>query len=627
MMLNSNDPNLYNIETGIYSNFDEVGNVLLEKIGISIFHINIRSLNKNFDNLKLQINATNKPPDVIICTETFEISSENYFQIDNYDMYHVNSGINRNDGSCIYVKHDIPHSNASVDIGRLKAIFTKINTNSGEIYLTSLYRPHETSKRNFILDLQKYLSDNSLLENHFFLGDINIDILNIDENSNHYYNNFNELGFRSYINIPTRVALNSATCIDHIFGKIKKNIDIIPIVLDLDLTDHRATMIFLDLNIERIIKPAKNPSMINYAKLSLLASGLNWEGIYETSDVNISVTNIINQIESLISSSTQQIKRNNKNNVARKDWMSKGLIKSCKVKNDLYKLFKQNPNNEIIKNNYLRYKNKLTRLIKTTKNNYHNDLLTKISDDSRKLWNFVNDKIDKKKVNKPIVQIFSSTENKIIKNEKEIADIFNKFFTNVGPDMANNIRQTNESYRVDETKTTLMNSIFLTPTTETEVLNIIRAMNSNKSSGVDNISCKVVKTIAGYISKPLVYIINKSIETSIFPDHFKKAEVIPIFKAGDADNPTNYRPISLIPSLAKIYEKILKIRLDDFIQTFGIINPMQFGFQRQKKLKMLSHLLLIVSVMQLTKVNHVFPFFWISRKLLTQSTMIYYYKN
>ena len=59
-----------------------------------------------------------------------------------------------------------------------------------------------------------------------------------------------------------------------------------------------------------------------------------------------------------------------------------------------------------------------------------------------------------------------------------------------------------------------------------EVLTIQKLKN-NKATGVDNVSCKFAKIIAGYISKLLAYIINKSIETSILPDHFKKAEIIP----------------------------------------------------------------------------------------------------
>ena len=89
---------------------------------------------------------------------------------------------------------------------------------------------------------------------------------------------------------------------------------------------------------------------------------------------------------------------------------------------------------------------------------------------------------------------------------------------------------------------TLVNSIFLSPTTENEVLKIIESLNSNKSSGVDNISSKALKTIARYLSKPLTFLINKSIDSSLFPEHL-------IYKAGDTNYPSNYGPISLISNI------------------------------------------------------------------------------
>ena len=107
-------------------------------------------------------------------------------------------------------------------------------------------------------------------------------------------------------------------------------------------------------------------------------------------------------------------------------------------------------------------------------------------------------------------------------------------------------------------------------------------MNDSKSAGVDRVSIKAIKIISPYITKPLEHIINKSLIEGIFPEHLKKAEVIPVFKSGEDKKATNYRPISLISNFAKIYEKILKDRINSFITKHDIINYYQFGFQKGK---------------------------------------------
>ncbi len=70
-----------------------------------------------------------------------------------------------------------------------------------------------------------------------------------------------------------------------------------------------------------------------------------------------------------------------------------------------------------------------------------------------------------------------------------------------------------------------------------------------------------------------------SLETGIFPDQLKVAKIIPIFKTGEADIFTNYRPISILSSFSKIYERVLYNRLIEFIDKLEILCQYQFGFR------------------------------------------------
>jgi hypothetical protein len=87
-----------------------------------------------------------------------------------------------------------------------------------------------------------------------------------------------------------------------------------------------------------------------------------------------------------------------------------------------------------------------------------------------------------------------------------------------------------------------------------EVEKIIKSLKTKNSSGYDGISTKLLKISSCFISSPLIYICNKSLSSGIFPDRLKYAMVKPLFKKGDRANISNYRPISLLSSFAKVIE-------------------------------------------------------------------------
>ena len=103
-------------------------------------------------------------------------------------------------------------------------------------------------------------------------------------------------------------------------------------------------------------------------------------------------------------------------------------------------------------------------------------------------------------------------------------------------------------------------SMFVKPTSEKEVKNIIHNLNPNKSSGPNSFPTKIFKYISNIISKPICDLVNMSISNGVFPDSLKIAEVIPIYKKDSKLLCDNYRPISLLSNLSKIFEKILHER-------------------------------------------------------------------
>ena len=156
---------------------------------------------------------------------------------------------------------------------------------------------------------------------------------------------------------------------------------------------------------------------------------------------------------------------------------------------------------------------------------------------------------------------------------------FNSFFTNIGPELANNINSPNAHF-TDYLSDPNQESLFLTPTNPSEIINIARSLRNSKSSGFDGISMSLLKQIIHPLASPLTHIFNNSLSQGVFPDLFKIAKVNPIFKKDNPHEISNYRPISLLPSISKILEKIVYTRLYKFINKYNILNSNQYGFRK-----------------------------------------------
>jgi hypothetical protein len=186
--------------------------------------------------------------------------------------------------------------------------------------------------------------------------------------------------------------------------------------------------------------------------------------------------------------------------------------------------------------------------------------------------------------NKNSNQIKHATEFKINThtntNESEIiAKEFNNYFTNIGSKLAEKIPNVARSYQ-EYLHEPIMDSLFLTPTSEDEVYTIVKNFNNKMCAGFDDVCLNIMKKTIKPILKTLVFIINQSLETGVVPDELKIALVTPIFKNGSKAELCNYRPISVLPSFSKIFEKIIFNRLTSFLDQKNVLISRQYGFRK-----------------------------------------------
>ena len=121
--------------------------------------------------------------------------------------------------------------------------------------------------------------------------------------------------------------------------------------------------------------------------------------------------------------------------------------------------------------------------------------------------------------------------------------------------------------------------MFLEGAEESEIINIVRNLKKKKSTGYDKLDMIIVKKIISTILTTLAHLCNRSFNSGVFPGKMKIAKVIPIFKTGEKNVFTNYRPVSLLPQFSKILEKLFNIRLDKFIDKYDILTSSQYVFR------------------------------------------------
>ena len=121
--------------------------------------------------------------------------------------------------------------------------------------------------------------------------------------------------------------------------------------------------------------------------------------------------------------------------------------------------------------------------------------------------------------------------------------------------------------------------MFLAGVEENEVTNIVKSCKNKKSTGYGNVDMVIVKKVISNIVVPFTHICNKSFSSGVFPSKMKVAKVIPVYKAGEKNVFSNYRPVSLLPQFSKILEKIFNVRLHKFIEKYDILSSSQYGFR------------------------------------------------
>lgn len=580
----------YYIEDQLNKAIDEISDINL----FSIFHLNCRSMSKNYSTLSQYLKCINHQFSIIAVSETWlSNETEDIFPLDNYTTVFKSRHSNRGGGVGFYIRNDINfkiREDISIFEDNLyETLFVEIDQDlQKNIIIGVLYRPPGNDIKIFQekidLQLSKLSRENKIC---YIAGDFNLNLLNCEshQHTSNFFNSMISSSFYPLINKPTRITNTSATLIDNIFTN---NITdkMLTGIMYTDISDHLPIFLIASASVKHRYL-SKNIYKHDYRKRNIdkFTTELNeidWCDVYNLTDPKAAYSIFIKRYLKLYNKTFPLRKTTYRRNPD-KPWITQGFVISCKKKNTLYREY-LHTKTDLANEKYKKYKNKLKHLIKIAEKQHYATQLTIYKGNLKQTWKIIKHVINKEKTEKYLPTEFVQNDS-VIKGDQKIANAFNNFFVNIGPNLGKNIPEVNKDFN-HYMKGHYNNSIFLTPIDGQEISNIISAFKSGKSSGYDGISPSIVKETSTTIISPLVSIFNKSICTGIVPDQLKIAKITPIYKSGEKKQFSNYRPISVLPCFSKVLERLIYNRLYSYISKNKILYSKQYGFRQNHSTEM-----------------------------------------
>jgi len=425
--------------------------------------------------------------------------------------------------------------------------------------IITIYRHSSGNFHSFLESLENIFTCKSFNQNYkiIIMGDININILDSSNHSKSYQFFVNSFNFEFLFKEPTRVEKCSATCIDHFItqNQLTNEIDISP--CDFSITDHKCFNISIPINnkMKTTTSYQRSFSENNIQNFYLKVSKENWfDKISIINDIDTNIDHFLNMIIKCYNHSFPLSPRKNQN--ISTPWINKSIKNLVNKKRVLLKrINKHNKPSDRIK---LKQTSKcLKNEIKHSKNTFFSKAF--VTGSSKEKWN---------KIRK-----FAAINDKNVVNSTSLHsdDLANYFST---------ILSVNEKDPPLQCIDAKPNTFYAFPTSESEILEIILSLKNKKCHHFLDIPLFLWRIAAKPISEPLTFLSNQMFTSATFPTICKQSHLTPIFKKGDNNMPENYRPVSSLHNLSKIFERLLLKRMTHFINLNNLLPDCQYGFRQ-----------------------------------------------
>ena len=555
--------------------------------GLTFIHLNVRSLVPKLDQIKNFANSANAA--VLSLSETWldESVHDNEVRIDGYVIERRDR--NREGGGvCIYIRENLAFTRRpDVESDDLEFLAVDLLLpKTKPILIGTCYRPPKD--KDYFSKLEKNIlnSPTYMQQESYILGDFNTNVEGKYSSLNKALNGFmNLFNFKQLINEPTRVTVTSSSTIDLILSSDPDRVTQSGVV-NIGMSDHNA--IFCSRKINKGFKLNKH----NTCKIRSMKDfdqdvfvdklrNVNWFDVLNCENVDMAWSKFkklfIDVIDTVAPVKEVRLKYKSE------DWFTGELVELIHERDKALMKFRKCKDNEMY-NIYKNLRNKVQYEIRKAKKNYVKNVVKENQSCAKKLWKTIkNLGVPSKTKSACNIGLKDEISGEIVFDNEVVASKFNMFFSNIASKLVSKLPERefdDESLsRFYLQKGVTRNSFSFTIVSEEEVSKLLSSLNVAKSTGCDNISAQFVKYGAAVISTPVTYIINLSLTQSMVPSDFKLARVIPLYKKGSRSCEGNYRPVSILPVLSKVFERIVYNQFHQYLCDNNILYRFQSGFR------------------------------------------------
>lgn len=510
---------------------------------------------------------------------------KNYQMLFGFQNYNVISSFSRKNttqgGSLILIRNNLK-SKERIDIVKL-SIECIIELSCVELekhIIVCVYRPPIDSNFSTFESVMEDVLNLALKSNKFIIvcGDFNVNLLENNSYTIRILSLFKSFNLANVFLEPTRITETTATCIDNVFCNC--------CLLDSAMinclrSDHCGQSVkFPILKNNRAVEILTRPVTVKRVEkyIEVLVNILPLSN-FDLTDTNDSYGNLFKVIYNEFNKIFKQKKININSKYMFSAWATTGIRKSRERLFDLYD--KRTYTHDTVFNEYVKKYSKIFKKVCIIAKSKYISNKIKISDNKMKtVWKIINNETGNVKPRDKEYNIKSS--DGLISTDKEVAQLFEAFFTDVptkitetlhsSPVLAEILLKSN----VDRCDTRFS----FRHTDPQEIIKTFKLLKLKNTEDLWGMSVKLSRTFIHILAPHLAFIFNKSVNQGIFPDLMKNSKLIPLFKSGCKQDASNYRPISVLPVLGKIFEKILLKQLICHFNTKGLLHKHQFGFTK-----------------------------------------------
>ncbi len=550
--------------------------------GITISHINIRSLNRKLEEI---IRILDQSDSEILCISESWLNQsvpDHMVGINGYNLIRSDrtreSGKLTGGGLIIYYKKELNVTcleELTICTPNIETLWVKLQLKqSRPQYIGLVYRPPDGDVDSATEILMNQITAIRARGNGDIMltGDINVDWNKQRESRTKKLIDFYKIsGLKNLINGVTCHNSENESCIDHIAVNREEMFELHGII-GLNASDHN-----LVYAVRKHPKTRKSYKFIWARSYKTFQHTVferdiifeNWADVLDEDNVSYAWDNFANKLIKIVDKHAPVKKLKIKDSLPK--WVTREYIQACDVRDSLYRTYVKNKS-DINKREMKRSRNYVTKLKNDLKRDYFKHALRVNKGNSKKLWQTVNEafgKTNNKSTN--ITEIAGETD------QPKMAEVMNDYFTTIAENLARGFPHGDP---VQTERTTHQPKLQFKHTTEQDVAKLIRQLSDATAVGIDGISPRILKAALTPLSIIISRLINKSLDTGVFPDALKVAKVSPIYKSGDRTDPGNYRPISVLPAVSKLFERIVHTQLSDYLDKYSLLSDCQFGFRK-----------------------------------------------